>query len=172
MTHLTNFLKLATIIGVALVSLAAASHGPASWTDPQNGIALGGFDPIAYRTHRRPLQGVEELEHYWGGVTWRFVNTGNLAAFSKDPEVYAPKFAGYDAFSLANNRLVHGSPAIWEVYRDELFLFSSFTNRNKWRKNRSNILTKVESAWPKLAKERQDYWAPPPLADHYPRKTP
>src|SRR5262245_55667822 len=55
--------------------------------DRNTGLAIHGYDPVAYYTDGAPVLGKGEFEHRHAGVVWRFRNSGNLAAFVADPEV-------------------------------------------------------------------------------------
>src|SRR5688572_29448696 len=84
-------------------------------SDSLTGLALSGFDPVAYFTDRRPQLGEGDHELSHRGVVWRFRNEGNRAAFARDPDVYAPRFGGYDAIALARGVAVPGHPLIWLI---------------------------------------------------------
>src|SRR5580704_2507209 len=60
-----------------------------------SGVAIEGFDPVAYFTDARPEIGVVEFEASEAGAVWRFRNEGNRAFFVAHPEIYAPQFGGY-----------------------------------------------------------------------------
>src|ERR1700690_595456 len=62
----------------------------------QTGLAISGFDPVAYFTDSKPEFGRPELEWKQDSAVWRFRNEGNRAAFTDHPEVYTPRFGGYD----------------------------------------------------------------------------
>src|SRR5690606_40143287 len=86
--------------GNASKALTERSH----WADNSTGLAIGGFDPVAYFAVARAVRGREGIEHGWNGGGWRFVNDGNRRAFARDPEVYAPRFGGLDPVLLARGR--------------------------------------------------------------------
>src|SRR6476660_1099247 len=69
--------------------------------DPVRGLALSGFDPVAYFTDGKALVGRDDLEMNLAGAIWRFRNEGNRAAFAANPEVYLPAFGGYDPIAVA-----------------------------------------------------------------------
>jgi YHS domain-containing protein len=69
--------------------------------DRHTGLALGGYDPVAFYTDGKPLPGSPDFELQYGGAVWRFCNFGNRAAFAERPDVYMPQFGGYE------------SPAAW-----------------------------------------------------------
>ena len=60
-----------------------------------SGVAIKGYDPVAYFTEGRPMKGQKKLEHEWNGATWRFANAKHLELFRADPEAYAPQYGGY-----------------------------------------------------------------------------
>lgn len=145
--------KLRMLLCVTLIAIltGGAKQVPSSWTDPRTGIALGGYDPMSYVTNSEPVQGHPSYEHFWGGVTWRFYNEGNQAAFARHPQVYAPLYAGYDPVILAKGKLVEGKPVTWEIHMGRLYLFYSTASLKTWRKHRDKILAKAKSIWPKLS---------------------
>ncbi len=65
------------------------------------GLAIEGFDPVAYFVDARPLVGLPEFEAAEAGVVWRFRNEGNRASFVAHPDIYGPRFGGYDPIDLA-----------------------------------------------------------------------
>ena len=64
--------------------------------DRNSGLAIHGFDPVGYFTEGSPTLVKGEFEYRHGGVVWRFRNAGNLSAFAADPDVYMPRYGGYD----------------------------------------------------------------------------
>jgi|SRR5215204_4976274 len=63
-------------------------------------MAMHGFDPVAYFSQARAVLGRPALQRVFGGATWRFRNEGNAAAFAANPEVYLPRFGGYDPLAM------------------------------------------------------------------------
>lgn len=59
------------------------------------GVAIKGYDPVAYFTEGKPVKGKAEFEYEWQGAKWRFSNSGHLETFKKMPETYAPRYGGY-----------------------------------------------------------------------------
>ncbi len=60
-----------------------------------NGVAMKGYDTVAYFTQGKPVKGSSEFEHKWNGAKWHFVNAEHLSLFKNDPEKYAPRYGGY-----------------------------------------------------------------------------
>src|SRR4029079_11634547 len=81
------------LFAVAAGALAAngAGNDPVV-VDRHTGLALSGFDPVAFFTDARPTLGSDDIELRLGGAVWRFRNIGNRAAFEARPDVYLPRF--------------------------------------------------------------------------------
>ena len=89
-------LGLALVLSFILTSLVSAATTERIVLDRRTGLAIHGYDPVAYFTDAVALAGRAELELSYGGVVWRFRNAGNRAAFAERPDVYMPQFGGYD----------------------------------------------------------------------------
>ena len=59
------------------------------------GLAIKGYDPVAYFTLGRPVKGKSEFEYKWEGAKWRFSTSEHLNLFISNPEKYAPQYGGY-----------------------------------------------------------------------------
>lgn len=90
--------------------------------EPHTGLAISGFDPVAYFTDAKPKIGRPGVELRVDGTVWRFRNEGNRSAFANHPEVYRPCFGGYDPVSVARGISVPGHPPFWAVTGGRLYL--------------------------------------------------
>lgn len=97
-----------------------------------SGLALDGFDPVAYFTAGRAVGGQARFELQHKGIVWRFATDANRSAFDRDPEVYAPQFGGYDPVGVANGRAVTSDPGYFLVTEGTLLLFRNAQNRARW----------------------------------------
>jgi YHS domain-containing protein len=59
------------------------------------GVAIQGYDTVAYHTERRPVKGKTEFSHKWNDAVWYFASAENRDLFAEDPERYAPRYGGY-----------------------------------------------------------------------------
>ncbi len=114
------------------------------------GLAIDGFDPVAYFVDGAPKQGRPELELRFGGATWRFHNEGNRAAFAAAPSVYAPCFGGYDPMAVARGTATPGHPALWLVAEQRLYLFYSAEARAAFSRDPESAIEAAERNWPGL----------------------
>lgn len=115
--------------------------------DPVRGLALSGFDPVAYFTDGKALVGRDDLEMNLAGAIWRFRNEGNRAAFAANPEVYLPAFGGYDPIAVARGVATPGHPQIWLVAGERLYLFYSPEARDRFSAAPESIASEAEKKW-------------------------
>jgi hypothetical protein len=106
------------LLGIALGSGISTPLALWAATDNQlavnsnTGLAISGFDPVAYFTEGKAIFGRAEIELNLDGAVWRFSNEGNRSAFAGHPEVYAPRFGGYDPGSNWPRAIGAGSSSI------------------------------------------------------------
>ena len=130
---------------------------PIHWSDPATGLAIGGFDPMTYFEHQKFSPGKEEHEYVWRNVSWRFVSKGNLQMFKRSPSLFAPVYAGYDAYALSKGILTAGRPSIWQIFNGRLYLFHSPVNRYLWQEYRIKLQAKVQQNWQTLSLDLPRY---------------
>ncbi len=142
-------------IGLVLLLLAGLVPVPSSRAatterivvDPNRGVALSGFDPVAYFTDAKPLVGREDVELRFAGATWRFRNEGNRAAFLENPEVYLPVFGGYDPVAVTRGVATPGHPQIWLVTGERLYLFYNADARKAFAAAPAAVMAEANNKW-------------------------
>lgn len=117
-------------------------------TDPQTGLAIDGFDPVAYFTDSAALPGRPEFEYRAAGVTWRFRNEANRTVFVDHPEIYAPQFGGYDPVAIGRGVSVAGHPKSWVISGERLFLFYDDKARSDFLSGPNNAFAAAQRRWP------------------------
>lgn len=115
------------------------------------GLALSGFDPVAYFTDGKAVIGRSQLELSFEGVVWRFSNEGNRFAFAAHPNIYAPRFGGYDPVAIARGRSVAGNPVIWSIVEGQLYFFYSDNARATFLADPGRILEVAIRKWSTVA---------------------
>jgi hypothetical protein len=117
-------------------------------TDRHTGLAMYGYDPVAYFTEARPVVGRPEYELRHAGAVWRFRNEGNRAAFQANPDTYMPRFGGYDPVGIARGVATPGHPDLWARVGDELYLFYNVEGRDAFVTNPKKVIGGAEIRWP------------------------
>jgi hypothetical protein len=114
------------------------------------GVAIDGFDAVAYFVDAAPRLGRPDLEFRYRGVSWRFANEGNRAAFAANPEVYAPRFGGHDPVAAARGAATPGHSQVWSIVEQRLYLFYDADSRAAFVSNPERAIEAAERNWPKV----------------------
>src|SRR3984957_10597343 len=155
------------IASIALAGLVWVSLGALAWPEyaaeaatPERvvvnrytGLAIEGFDPVAYFVDAHAAVGLPEFEVSEAGAVWRFRNEGNRASFTAHPDIYAPRFGGYDPVDLARGVTVAGTPRFWRWWGQRLYLFGREDNRDAFAANPARSLGKANARWPVLVQD-------------------
>jgi YHS domain-containing protein len=150
---LPGALAIASVLGCAAfdrTDYARAATTETVVVDKNTGLAIGGFDPVAYFIDQKARAGNGEFEHAFAGVVWRFANEGNRAAFADHPFVYAPRFGGHDPVGLARGNGVPGDPGYWLVSKDRLYLFFSRETRDAFLEDPDGVGMLADKNWPSV----------------------
>jgi hypothetical protein len=147
--RLAAFACVAALLG-AIGPQARAGLTERIVVDWHTGLAIGGYDPVAYFTDGKPVKGSPDLELRYGGVIWRFCNVGNRAAFAERPDVYMPQFGGYDPLSVAQGVAVAGNPDFWIVAEQRLFLFYDRAQRDTFAADPARYAGSARRRWPQV----------------------
>ena len=115
-----------------------------------SGLAIEGFDPVAYFTDSEATPGVADFEAAESGAVWRFRNEGNRASFVAHPEIYGPQFGGYDPVDLGRGVTYAGNPRFWVVSGQRLYLFGREENRDAFSAEPARFLKDAGARWPAI----------------------
>jgi YHS domain-containing protein len=137
------------LILVAMLAVPAAAKEPV-YTGALSSLAVSGYDPVAYFTAGKPVEGRAEYEHKWKGATWRFASAENLAAFKANPEAYAPQYGGYCAWAVSQGYTASSDPTAWRIVNKKLYLNYNREVQQNWSKDTTGNITKADVNWPKV----------------------
>lgn len=138
--------------GVVLTSiyLPAAAAQSRIYTGLVKGVAVGGYDPVAYFTEGKPVKGSEDITLKHEGVTWRFSSEANRDAFKADPAKFAPQYGGHCAYAMAKGSLAKGDPEAWTIHNGKLYLNFSNSVRARWQKNIPGYVKQADVNWHRI----------------------
>jgi YHS domain-containing protein len=144
-------LAIATLLALAAPAFAADEvNASAGLTAAGAPLALHGFDPVAYFTAGRPIQGQAELAAVHEGAAYYFASQQNLDAFRKDPARYAPAFGGFCAYGVSAGRKFDGDPRFWKIAGGRLYLNLSREVADRFEKDVPGNVAKAEQQWRKI----------------------
>jgi len=115
-----------------------------------NGIAIRGFDTVAYFTESKAVKGKKSISTEWNGATWYFSKQEHLDLFTANPESYAPQYGGYCAYGIAVDNLVKIEGNLWDIVDGKLYLNFNKKLQNKWRSDIAGYIKTADEKFPGL----------------------
>ena len=97
--HPTKTLGLSSIALILL--MVGRSASAAETLNAIDGVAMDGFDVVAYFKQGKPVKGVSDYSVQYKEKTWNFSSPGNAADFKSSPDIYEPQFNGWCAFAVS-----------------------------------------------------------------------
>jgi YHS domain-containing protein len=144
------FHRLAIAGFLALLAMRGAYAGDFFEVD---GVALRGFDPVAYVESETPIRGVATHRAIHKGSTFLFASDANRRKFTAAPEKYAPQFGGYCALGTANGYKVPTQPDAFRVVDGKLYLNYDRRVLDIWKKDIPGNIARADANWPEVSKQ-------------------
>ncbi len=146
-------LRTVTLVVAAAVffSVAAPALAEAKSEIYKNwrGVAIKGYDPVAFHTEGKPVKGASDYELKWKDAKWRFASAENRDLFEADPEKYAPRYGGYCAWAVSEGYTASVDPEnAWSVVDGRLYLNYNAEIKQKWEKDIPGHIKKADANWP------------------------
>jgi hypothetical protein len=145
-----------SLAAMAVFSLSIAA-GSALADDSINtgyfgGVAIKGYDPVAYFTDNQAVKGSEEYTYDWLGTPWRFASHKHMEMFEKEPVAYAPQYGGYCSPEVAGSgtATINIDPEAFKIIDGKLYLTYDKSHTAEFAANASNQVPKANANWPKM----------------------
>lgn len=147
-------LPVASLLSRAAGAGAAVSTGmmPIPPVFTRKGLALSGYDAVAYFSDGGPIVGRSEHRLKWRGAIWQFASAEHRQAFEMDPNAYAPQFGGYCAYTVAEGRPRKAEPDLWTIHAGRLYLNYDATLQKLWRQDMTRYVAEAEKNWALIQK--------------------
>ena len=117
-----------------------------------SGLAIRGYDPVAYFTQQKPVKGSEQFNYSWMGATWLFTSPENRDQFAANPTQYAPQYGGYCSYAVSKGHTASIDPEAWRIVDGKLYLNHSKGVQKTWQQDVSGNIQKGDQNWPGLHK--------------------
>lgn len=124
-------------------SLSAQTH-------VKEGIALQGYDPVAYFIDGKAINGTDSIRATYGTATYCFASDAHKEIFLKNPAQYEPQFGGFCAYGMSKGYKAPVDPKAFTIVHDKLYLNYSLEVRDEWQKEREIRIQRAEQHWEKL----------------------
>jgi YHS domain-containing protein len=121
----------------------------------EKGLAIQGYDPVAYFTSSKAVKGSRDHALYYQGVTYYFVSNASKEVFKKDPSHFEPQYGGWCAYAMgAKGEKVSIDPKTFKIVDGKLYLFYNklFNNTlTEWDKDETPLKNKADGNWKKIS---------------------
>jgi len=117
----------------------------------ENGLAIRGFDPVAYFKEGKAIRGKKEISYADSGVTYYFATLSDREDFLKNPKAYEPQYGGWCAYAMGKDgSKVDVDPGTFKILNGKLFLFYNrfFNNTLKsWNEDEDRLHRQADKNW-------------------------
>jgi YHS domain-containing protein len=120
----------------------------------KSGVAIQGYDPVAFFTDHKPMKGDPKFLTKRNGAIYFFASKEHKEAFNADPAKYEPVFGGYCAYGVSRNKLVEIDVDAFQIMDGKLLLQYSKGVRDDFNKDSKGNLAKADANWPGLVEKQ------------------
>ncbi|MEO0343173.1 MAG: YHS domain-containing (seleno)protein [Pseudomonadota bacterium] len=117
------------------------------------GMAIRGYDPVAYFAEDGPVKGSVEFTSTFDGATFQFASSQNKDLFDADPAKYAPQYGGYCAYAVSRGYTADTDPEAWSIHDDKLYLNFNKSVRTLWAAQKTKNIEAADMNWPNVLNE-------------------
>jgi len=139
-----------------LAADAQSESRKANYNLSKSQLAIEGYDPVAYFSQGKAVEGKSAFAYTHDGVTYYFSSSQNRESFKQDPARYEPQYGGWCAYAMGKTgEKVEVDPETFKVVNGKLFLFYNkyFNNTLKsWNKDEVQLKNNADLNWKKINK--------------------
>jgi YHS domain-containing protein len=146
--------KLFLLVFGLMLALPAFAQTKTLLNLDKDGVAIQGYDPVAFFTDGKPVKGKPELGYHYKGATYYFATKEHRDAFKSDPSKYEPEFGGYCAYGVSRSKLVQIDVDAFQIVDGKLLLQYSKGVRDDFNKDKQGNLAKANANWPGLVEKK------------------
>jgi len=138
---------------LAALSMSTPAHAgvPGSTSEintDEQGLALRGYDPVAYFDSGKPTHGLQGLSASFAGARYLFSSAAHRDQFLADPEKFVPEFGGFCAVGTAFGEKVDTDPETGQVVGGKLYLNNGPKALGLFNQDRAGTIVKADTNWP------------------------
>ena len=130
---------------------SAETNVSSGLTAKGSGLAVHGYDVVAYVTIGKPTIGRAKYSIVYNGATYRFASEEHLDAFEDAPERYVPQYGGYCAYGVAVGAKFDGDPHLWRIVEGQLYLNLNDDVQKTWERDIPGYIKKADRSWVEIA---------------------
>jgi YHS domain-containing protein len=140
-------------VATGVASVTAGSEQSVNRTSA--GVAIDGYDPVAYFASGAAIEGSEQYRVVVAGTVYYFVSAGNRDRFAADPEKFAPQYGGFCAYAVSRGYTAPIDPEAWKIVDGKLYLNYSKRVQRTWEEDVPGNVRKADANWVTLQRGRK-----------------
>ena len=147
------------LLGISFTSLAQGQPERLKQFNLESGLAIQGYDPVAYFISNKAVKGNQQISLSIQGVIYYFASEMNRTLFSKNYLKYEPQYGGWCAFAMGEyGKKVEVDPETFKILDGKLYLFYNayFNNTLKsWNQNEARLKMNADKNWSNFLNNKQ-----------------
>jgi hypothetical protein len=136
------------LIAVSIITISATAQKAEIFQ--KNGVAIRGYDPVAFFTLGEPVLGDSMISYIWKEATWNFSTKSNMEMFKADPEKFAPQYGGYCAYGTADGHKAPTEIDTWTVINGRLYFNYNKKVKEIWSKKTDYYILQADKNWERI----------------------
>lgn len=150
--YLTTSPYAALVVALGLLALGAplAAQAKKLLNVDKDGVAVHGYDPVAYLLEGKAVKGETQFQSSYGGATYYFQSAADKEAFDREPGKYTPQYGGYCAMAMTMGKLEDVDPNYFLVHDGKLLLQRNEKAHMMFGKDPAANHKKADENWEKL----------------------
>jgi|SRR3974390_338667 len=120
----------------------------------KQGVAIQGYDPVAFFTQNKPMKGDARYQSTYKGAKYYFASGEDKAMFDDKPAKYAPQFGGFCAYGVSQGHTAPVKIEAFQIVNGRLLMQYDLDVKNDFNKDQSGNLAKADQNWPVIVEKK------------------
>lgn len=146
--------RLLTFLTFVALALPASAQNKILVNTDKTGVAVQGYDPVAFFTDHKSVKGDPSFVVKRDGAIYFFASKAHKDLFIQDPAKYEPCFGGYCAYGVSRDKLVEIDVDAFQIVGGKLLLQYSKGVRDDFNRDTEGNLAKADANWPRLVAQK------------------
>jgi len=120
----------------------------------KTGIAIQGYDPVAFFTQGKPVKGQPQFESRYNGARYLFASAEDKATFDANPGKYEPQFGGFCAYGASQGHAAPVKIEAFQIVNGRLLMQYDLDVKKEFNKDQQGNLKKADQNWPGVVEKK------------------
>jgi YHS domain-containing protein len=146
-----------TLAAAVFFAACGRTEGVRAVNTNDAGLAVKGFDTVAYFSAEKAIEGNPQFAFVWNGAKWYFSSVENLEKFKAAPERFAPQFGGYCSYAVSHGYTADADPQAWKIVDGRLYLNYNQQVREMWEREEPKLIEEGAKNWTEFQKKKPEH---------------